>query len=291
MAIKTLDRKDLHQANFLKTIKTEAERWQQLNASLENEHQAIAAKYQQLESEFAARERERQREFEQRMVAAISTFETEAAQYIAQLKDPNLAAKLTKEREKRVFQLKRQANDSSQWITKTAKQSGQPSAKEREEQESPLTTEFFVGDRVQTEMGQQGTIEEIKGEEIFVRVGAMRFKATAANLKLLERASKKKTGLRLPAGVNFTQQETESVTGELNVIGTTTEEACERVDKFLDRAFLANYDRVRIVHGTGKGILRQAIGNLLKAHPHVANYHQAGSSEGGAGATIVELRQ
>jgi DNA mismatch repair protein MutS2 len=293
MAIKTLDRKDLHQANFLKTIKAEAERWQQLNAALENEHQAISAKYRQLETEFAVRERERQREFEQRMVAAINTFDTQAAQYIAQLKDPNLAAKLTKEREKRVFQLKRQASDAKSTVERssTTRQTGRASEKEKESPEpSPLDTDFSVGDRVQTELGQQGTIEDIKGDEISVRVGVMRFKTNAGSLKLIERAARKKAELQLPKGINFTQQESD-ITGELNVIGTTTDEARDRVDKFLDQAFLANYDRVRIVHGTGTGRLRQAIGDLLKAHPHVANFHQAGSSEGGAGATIVELRQ
>src|SRR5205085_1844508 len=61
IATKTLDRRDLNQANFLKTIKTEAERWQELTAALESERQTVAAKYDRMESEFAARERDRQR--------------------------------------------------------------------------------------------------------------------------------------------------------------------------------------------------------------------------------------
>ncbi len=78
---------------------------------------------------------------------------------------------------------------------------------------------------------------------------------------------------------------------EINVIGQRAEEACEAVDQFLDRAVMATASRVRIVHGHGMGILKKAISDLLRAHPHVAKFYQAPQQEGGAGATIVELRE
>ncbi|MEW6729885.1 MAG: endonuclease MutS2 [Acidobacteriota bacterium] len=288
LATKTLDRRDLHQANFLKTIKAEAERWQELTAALEDERQATAAKYQQLEAEFAAREQQRQRDFERQMEAAIDAFNTQATQFISQLKDRALAAKLTKEREKRVFQLKRQARET---LPPLASANAEVTALPVEPAPAPTAALFSVGDRVQTELGQQGAIEEIQGEDIFVRVGVMRFKTRAENLRLLTRADTKQTSIKLPSGVHFVSQETDNVASELNVIGCLAEEACERVDKFLDQAFLASYDRVRIVHGTGMGKLRRAISELLQAHPHVAKFYQAAAAEGGTGATIVELRQ
>lgn len=79
--------------------------------------------------------------------------------------------------------------------------------------------------------------------------------------------------------------------GELNVIGRTVDEAESEVEQFLDRAFLAGYPRVRIVHGTGMGILRRALRTQLQKHPHVAGITEATQAEGGAGATVVELRQ
>jgi DNA mismatch repair protein MutS2 len=79
--------------------------------------------------------------------------------------------------------------------------------------------------------------------------------------------------------------------GELNVIGRTVDEASDEVEQFLDRAFLAGYPRVRIVHGTGMGILRRALRAQLQKHPHVATVTEATQAEGGAGATVVELRQ
>jgi DNA mismatch repair protein MutS2 len=77
---------------------------------------------------------------------------------------------------------------------------------------------------------------------------------------------------------------------EINLIGQRAEEACERVDKFLDTAALGQAELVRIVHGHGMGILRKAIADLLARNPHVAKFYAARPEEGGTGATIVELK-
>jgi DNA mismatch repair protein MutS2 len=77
---------------------------------------------------------------------------------------------------------------------------------------------------------------------------------------------------------------------EINLIGHRAEEACDQVDKLLDSAALAQVDRIRIVHGHGMGILKRAIGELLKTNPHVEKFYVAPPEEGGSGATIVELK-
>ena len=69
---------------------------------------------------------------------------------------------------------------------------------------------------------------------------------------------------KLPKNVTFQPApQLNPVVQEINVIGERAEEACERVEKFLDRAVMATASRVRIVHGHGMGILRKAIGKLL----------------------------
>jgi len=68
------------------------------------------------------------------------------------------------------------------------------------------------------------------------------------------------------------------------------EEATRRVEKFVDRAFLAGLPRVRVVHGSGMGILRKALRQYLQHHPHVTAVTEPPQSEGGAGATVAELR-
>ena len=78
---------------------------------------------------------------------------------------------------------------------------------------------------------------------------------------------------------------------EINLIGRTTDEAVDETDKFLDAAYLNSLSHVRIIHGHGTGALRRAIADFLRNHPHVARYNQAPPDQGGAGATVVELKQ
>jgi len=58
----------------------------------------------------------------------------------------------------------------------------------------------------------------------------------------------------------------------------------------VDRAFLAGLPRVRVVHGSGMGVLRKALRQYLQKHPHVESVSEPPQNEGGAGATVVELR-
>src|SRR5205085_6583742 len=97
---------------------------------------------------------------------------------------------------------------------------------------------------------------------------------------------------KLPKNVTYKPApELTPVYQEINVIGQRAEEARDAVDEFLDRAVMATASRVRIVHGHGMGILKKAIADLLSRHPHVAKFYPAPQQEGGAGATIVELRE
>jgi DNA mismatch repair protein MutS2 len=79
-------------------------------------------------------------------------------------------------------------------------------------------------------------------------------------------------------------------TEEINLIGSTVEEATERVDKFLDDAAIAHISRVRIIHGHGTGALRKGLGEFLKTHPLVAKQSFEAEERGGKAVTVVELR-
>src|SRR5690349_15944287 len=81
-----------------------------------------------------------------------------------------------------------------------------------------------------------------------------------------------------------------AATQEINLIGSTVEEATERVDKFLDDAALAHISRVRIIHGHGTGALRKGLGEFLKTHPLVATQSFEAEDRGGKAVTVVELR-
>ena len=85
----------------------------------------------------------------------------------------------------------------------------------------------------------------------------------------------------LPAGAQ--------VGAALSVHGRRALEAVEAVDRYLERAAMAGHERVRIVHGKGKGILRSAIQRALGGHQLVGSFRDAEPDEGGEGVTIVEL--
>jgi DNA mismatch repair protein MutS2 len=86
------------------------------------------------------------------------------------------------------------------------------------------------------------------------------------------------------------ESENQNVPSEINVIGRTVDEATSEVEKFVDRAFLAGIPRVRVVHGSGMGILRKALRQYLQSHPHVESVKEPPQNEGGGGATVAELK-
>jgi DNA mismatch repair protein MutS2 len=91
--------------------------------------------------------------------------------------------------------------------------------------------------------------------------------------------------------VTVTSSGSENMRSEINLIGRTVDEATGELEKYLDQAFLAGLPAVRVIHGTGMGILRRGLREYLRTHPHVAQIQEPTHQEGGAGATIVTLRQ
>ncbi len=77
---------------------------------------------------------------------------------------------------------------------------------------------------------------------------------------------------------------------DVDVRGMDAEEALRRVDDGLDRAVVAGMHDLRIIHGVGRGILREVIARALRGHPHVADSRLGGQGEGGRGVTVVRLR-
>src|SRR5262245_3695256 len=130
-----------------------------------------------------------------------------------------------------------------------------------------------------------GSVVGIKGDQAEVLVGNMKLRRPLSDLEVIETAP-----LKLPPGVHINVSTKQLDRNELNVVGKKVDEAVEMTDKFLDDAFLAQLNTIRIVHGMGTGALRQAISELLGAHPHVARFEAAPHSEGGRGVTVVTLR-
>src|SRR5439155_358580 len=80
------------------------------------------------------------------------------------------------------------------------------------------------------------------------------------------------------------------VAAEILLLGQTSDEARDRVEKYLDDAFLAGLPSVRLVHGKGSGALRKTVRDLLAGHPLVESFRDGEPSEGGTGATVAALK-
>lgn len=76
---------------------------------------------------------------------------------------------------------------------------------------------------------------------------------------------------------------------ELDLHAMTVDEAIPLVQVYLNDAFMAGLREVRIVHGKGTGVLRQAVARELKKHPLVKSFRSGGRFEGSTGATVVAL--
>ena len=76
---------------------------------------------------------------------------------------------------------------------------------------------------------------------------------------------------------------------EVSLRGMRADDALEKLEKYLDRAYLAGLPYVRIVHGKGTGTLRKLARDLMRQHPLVAQIREAEAHEGGEGVTIAKL--
>ena len=121
--------------------------------------------------------------------------------------------------------------------------------------------------------------------EVQVEAGIMKISVKLKDLRKAEKTKEEKVRKKREVKLNL-----RSVESRLDLRGLDAEEACYRTDKYLDEAYMANLGEVTIVHGKGTGILRKAINDMLKRHPHVKSYRLGAYGEGGDGVTMVELK-
>jgi len=159
-----------------------------------------------------------------------------------------------------------------------------------EEQETP-SLPLAVGMRVRFKpMGVTGEVMALQGDKAELAISGKRLKVAAAELVGIAGGTSLRGTARGPAPASTVAFPTKSVPAEVNLIGLTVEEARERVTKLLDDAALSDRRELRLVHGFGEGKLRKAIAQLLERHPLVSSWRPGGPSEGGGGATVVELK-
>ena len=148
---------------------------------------------------------------------------------------------------------------------------------------------YAVGQKVRVRsLGQEGrVVERLRDGRYSIEAGRMRVEAAADDLEALgevisEEAQQLAAKMHMRKAADFSP--------EIDLRGTTVEEAIQELEKYLDDARLAGVAEVRLVHGKGTGALRQGLQKYLRKHPVVGSIAIAPFGEGGDGVTVVQLK-
>lgn len=280
-------------ARFLDKLHSELRELERERKAAQKREEELNRELKRLEAEGAQEQRQKTRDFERKMESLLRDFEYQAREAVNAVQDRVAAQKLSKQAEQRMARLRREFKeqfDSGVVAHKTGADRGDPHARPHE------VTHVSEGDTVKLKsLGQTAVVKRKIDENTFeVEVGTMKMKMKVPRHDVAEVLRPAQAFSPVAAarakGISVSLKEDLHAPTEINVIGQTVDQATSEVEKFVDRAFLAGLPRVRIVHGSGMGVLRKALRQFLKDHPHVAAVAEPPQNEGGAGATVVELR-
>ena len=247
-----------------------------------------------MEVEGRMEQKARTKELEAKLNSLIEDFAYQLRETVKAIDDKALAKKIARDSDLRMATLRREFSEqfnSTVVAHNTRADKNDPAAQPH------IPKGIKVGDLVKLKsLGRQARVDRIIDAKNFeVSMGAMKMRAAIDDIADVEsvkvitplEAARKRGGITVATA----NDDTDYMTSEINVIGRTADEAQDEVERFLDRAFLAGLPRIRIVHGTGMGILRRTLREYLRSHPHVTTITEPPHNQGGQGATEVELKQ
>lgn len=263
-------------------------------ARLRELEQAVAREQSRLSSEGMKEQRAKVRELEQKIESILKDFEYRMRETVRAIEDRAAQQKASRDSERRIAQLRRDFSEqfkSTVVAHRTGADRGDPQAQPH------IVRNVSVGDTVKLRsLGKTGEVRRQIDDNTFeVAIGAMKMRVPRDGIAQVisshaDTAASPLSAARGSRGISVSLSDGDTAVTELNVIGRTVDEAMEELERFLDRAFLSGAPRVRIVHGTGTGALRRALRGHLQTHPQVALVTEAQQSEGGGGATVVDLK-
>ncbi|WP_298819624.1 endonuclease MutS2 [Chloroflexus sp.] len=269
-----------------------------LLAGIQRERDAAAAALQRAEELRADAEKYRNRlaaeqqafaaEREAALVAARQEIEAElreARQQLRRLREEyrsvNISRQWLEEAEKRLAA----ATEQAQQVTERLRQKHAPATPP-----PPAERPLQVGDPVQvTSIGLNGEIVAIDEEDdtATVQVGGFRMTVKLAELKRVK-AKVEDERRYTPPERSVTLPAVADVSMSFDMRGWRAAEVSDRLDRYLNEAYLAGLRQVRLIHGKGTGALRQIVRDILATHPLVTSF-SSGGRDGGDGVTIATL--
>lgn len=254
-----------------------------LAKDLEQQTRELKQRQETLEQDSLKREQQRQREWQKKSDNLVADFEARAQLMMERVAGAGEQRKALDQAQRLVSKTRREFQEEAQQVMAPPPEAAKA---------LPDKLKVEEGSKVRLkDIREIATVRQVlKNGMVEVQAGFMKMQVSREDI--LEVVTGAAAQAKLPKNVRFEAGPTWDVSfRELNIIGQRAEEAMEQLDKFIDSAALASVNRVRIVHGHGMGVLKKAVGELLGKSPHVSRFYPATQSEGGAGATIVELRE
>ena len=262
--------------------------------TLQQRERELSRERARLEVEGRVEQKARTKELEAKLNSLIEDFAYQLRETVKAIDDKALAQKIARDSDRRMATLRR---EFSEQFNSTVVAHTNRADKNDPAAQPHLPKGIKVGDLVKLKsLGRQARVDRIIDPKTFeVSIGQMKMRVAIDDIAEVEvvkvvtplEAARKRGGITVATA----NDDTDYMSSEINVIGRTADEAQTEVERFLDRAFLAGLPRIRIVHGTGMGVLRRTLREYLRNHPHVSSVTEPPQNQGGQGATEVELRQ
>jgi DNA mismatch repair protein MutS2 len=300
-------RQTIHQHE--KSLEGHIQRYESNLEEIERERKAILRRAQEQANELLAEanrkienaireikeaqaEKERTREIREELKQFREQVTSDDTQGL--MSEEEFAKKLRQMEERKARKEKRKAD----------KQKNAEEAKQRREQGPDITfpqtlhAAIAVGDTVRIKgLNTIGKVESISGKQALVIFGDVKTKMKVEQLEHAEKVKEeKKKSDHSDLAIQTTRMTSATIEDrkynfrqDIDVRGMRGDEALDTVLHFIDDAILVGASRVRILHGTGTGVLRQLIRQYLATVPNVSHYRDEHVQFGGAGITVVDL--
>ena len=168
---------------------------------------------------------------------------------------------------------------------------------ERKTRRSPVTSiqsPLKLGERVTVStLNAEGVVAALGESDAEVRVGSLRIRAKLSDLQ--RKRAPESADVTSPVGmlsqttISRSPSAASSPGLELDLRGQVSEDALDRLERYLEQAYLAGLPFVRIIHGKGTGVLRQVVRDSLRQNSHVTSFEEGAPKEGGEGVTIAKI--
>lgn len=290
---------------YLQDIVRDKRYWESKRQNIrqrEKKLEDIIARYEKDLAEVNSQRKEIVREAKAEAARILSEANAKIENTIREIKEAQAEKERTKQARLELQSFKDSVSDAQEEDDKLARKMAklkERAERKKQKQKASAQPEFNrdvieVGDSVRLK-GQTsvGTVLELQEKQATVAFGMIK---STVKLDRLEKVSKNQIKKEIQKSTFVSEQTSEQMhekrlhfKQEIDVRGMRGDEALQTVTYFIDDAIQVGAQQVRILHGTGTGILRQLIREYLRSVPGVRSFHDEHVQFGGAGITVVEL--